>query len=324
MKDRVIINTGDVFFKKRTAIPLTEESCEMWINNVLCVNQEGILPAPLLSGFLPSFMLAEQIGRETKGHIQPTVRIIIPTNISIAVNGIPTDIVDRQIAQGTNALRQMAATHFPNVDVFMEQDQPVTADALSVLGELTQFLGGLDEKLLDVIEKSGERRGGEEGRQNAKLYAAHHPFGWSDFYHAAIFEKKPPFTVVNTLPPSEKNYLQIRQHLRAQIAGTGQSVLLATGQRVDVFMQISGRPHYLLIVDSEGNALEPTLDDVDSLTCNQIVAELRRQSEGNNPPWIRDNLKRAGKDFERLLGQLSKGKPIGGDVFIADLLNRAT
>lgn len=296
-------------FKNPPVITLDERDSEVWINSVFGVNKEGQLPARFLSGFLSGFGLAEMIEKSTKGRSKPKVRIFIPDNISTFVNGIRNEDASRQIEEGTRLLQAFVAKQFPTIEVFFENDRPVGREASEKLKQVVDlFVDETGDNELQRIRESGRRRGGEQGAQNALTYAAHHAFGWSDLHSSVIFEQHPPFTVINTLPPSEKPFIGIRQTIKQHVADSLSADLLCQGKRFDLLVMMSDRPHYLLITNPDGESLEPTVSDLVSASCGEILDRLDVASKAEKAPWTRDNLRRARSDFERVLSVLSRGR----------------
>lgn len=320
--------TIDIFPDKKTAfknpqtITLDERDKEVWINSVFGVNKEGQLPARFLSGFLSGFGLAETIQKSTKGKSTPIVRIFIPRHISAFVNGIENDAVESQVQEGTKLLQALVESRFPTIQVFFEKDKPITESALEKLTEVADlFVNETEDVELQRIRESGRRRGGEQGAQNALTYAAHHAFGWSDLHSMAIFEQRPPFTVINALPPSERPFVNVRQTIKQHVEDSKSTDLLCQGKRFDLLMMMSDRPHYLLITDQDGKVLEPTTSDLVSASCGEILDRLAMAAKDEKAPWIRDNLRRARSDFERLLNTIANGRPANFlDLSVSEIL----
>lgn len=305
MREKEIFPDGKNSFKNPGKITLDERDSLLWINGVFGVNKEGQLPARFLSGFLSTFGLAEIIQKETKDRVQAHVRIFIPQNISAAVNEIDPSVLQDQIAKGTRLIEEMAKIHFPTVQVFFEKDEPFTQSSLETLGNIADlFINGIDEASLGKIRESGRKRGGEQGEKNALIYSAHHSFGWSDLHSGAIFKQQPPFTVINTLPPSEKPFTTVRRVIRERIAESEHVNMICEGKRFDLSIMMCDRPHYLLITDPTGTILEPTVDDLSSTSSGEILDLLRKKSEEEQSPWIKENLRKARIDFEKLLKKL--------------------
>lgn len=311
MKEINILPDRKTAFKNPRAITLDQGDRKIWINSVFGVNREGLLPARFLSGFLSSFGLAELIQTSSKGEVVPTVRVFIPQHISAFVNGIPSDTVEKQTEIGTSLLTALIKKRFPTVDVLFEKDRPISSDALEKLKQVTDlFLSSASGSQLQSLNQSGRNRGGEDGEKNAMIYAAHHSFGWSDLQFAAILEKKPPFTVINTLPPSEKPFIGIREIIKNHVLNSQAASLLCAGKRFDLVMMMSDRPHYLLITNPDGEILEPTVADLGLASSGEILDRLATRAKEDHSPWIRENLRRAKIDFERLLNTISRGQAV--------------
>ena len=323
MKSIEIIPDQKSSFKNPERVTLDAEDSVLWINNVFGINKEGALPARFLSGFLSTFSLAEMIQERTQGRAVPQVRIFIPSNISMFINGIGFESAQRQIERGTSLIETLVRNHFPSVNIFFDRDQPVSETGLQILKDVADlFMVHTDnDSLIQGIRESGMRRGGEVGASRALLYAAHHPFGWNDLHHVAIFEEDPPFTVVNTLPPSEKRFAQVRRSIREHIVNSGHRSLICGGKRFDLVMMMCEQPHYLLIADKSGKPLEPTLDDLFSATCREILESIEARRKEEQTPWLRDNLRRARIDFERLLTKLGGVEAQAlGDISFQELI----
>lgn len=307
MRSKEIFPDGKNSFKNPEKIALDERDSLVWINSVFGVNKEGQLPARFLSGFLSTFGLAEIIQKETKDRAQAHVRIFIPQNISAAVNEINPSVLEDQVTKGTRLIEEMAKIHFPTIQVFFEKDEPFTRDSLETLRNITDlFINHIDETSLEKIRESGRKRGGEQGERNALIYSAHHSFGWSDLHNGAIFKQKPPFTVINTLPPSDKPFTNVRRVIREHIVKSEHAHMVCEGKRFDLSIMMCDRAHYLLITDQIGTILEPTLDDLFSVSSGEILDLLRKKTEEAQSPWVKDNLRKARIDFEKLLKKLFK------------------
>lgn len=302
-------------FKNGQSITLGARMGTLMINAVFSINKEGILPARFLSGFLPAAQLAETIVRETDGAVHPTVRIFIPEHLNRAANGISSDVAAPQLLRGTAVINQFAVG-YPEVRFLLEKDEPMQDEAVAVLATIAQTIAhACSEDEIAKVKGNGKNRRGEHGQNGALLYAAQHPFGWSDLYHEAIFATRPPFTVINTLPPSERSYTAIRQKVLEQIKLSDHQDLICEGEHFDLTISMCGRPHYLLITDTNGAALEPTLDDLYSTNCGEILDVMKQRIKSEKEPGIRENLRRAKADFEKLLMSFARERKV--DVFDA-------
>jgi len=273
------------------------------INNVFGVNTEGILPARFLSGFIPTFDLASDI--ENISGRKPHVRIFRPTNINQLVNNIPQAIVDRQVKAGNLELSRFAARFFPNVDFSIEEDEPINDEALKIftrIADLIQMQGSM--QMQDGLKDSGRKIGGEGGESNSFTYAAHHLFGWQDLHHLSIFQEMPEDRVINTLPPSDKKFKTIRE-LVLGFAQEDIQEMRIEGNHTDLIINMSGTPHYYFLKDSNGNAVEPSFDEVLSVVCAEILDDMQTRFKSEKDSKLEDKLRRVRADFKKLLLTLS-------------------
>lgn len=216
----------------------------------------------------------------------------------------------------------MAQNHFPTVDFFLEKDEPITDETLTILSELSQLAQVTEESLAfsNSISESGQRHGGINGKNNSQLYVPHHSFGWRDMFHAAIFNSRPPFTVINTLPPSEKRFNEMRYGLRNKLQETGNTQLICSGDRFDLTMNMCGVPHYLLITDPDNNCREPSVSDVSHVSVAEVLDDLQKRFKSETNSGVKENLRRARQDFSRLVTVLSHGRQDVQDASLEELL----
>lgn len=269
------------------------------INGVFGINNEGRLPARFLSGFIGTFSIAQEVATVSEDNV--SVRIFRPRNISKFVNNIPAEIVEKQVVQGNELLRSFAATFFPNVDFFIEEDQPITEEALGVLDVIAQLIRlNSDPDLQGGLRDSGRKRGGEAGEYNAFVYAAHHSFGWSDMHHQTIFENRPSGNVLNTIPPSDKKFKKIRDLI---LFFESQEIerLRVGGEHTDLVINMCGTPHYMFLKDKSGCTREPSFEEVLSVSGSEVITDMQQKFKSEVDPLIKENLRKIRQDFERLL-----------------------
>jgi hypothetical protein len=291
------------FKEPESQVKLSVPESSITINNVFGINKDGILPARFLSGFIPTFTLAGDI--QNSSNCKPHVRIFRPTNISRFVNNIPQGILEKQIAAGNLELRRFASRFFPQVNFSIEEDEPVSEEALKVLariGELIQTQGAID--LQDGLKDSGRKMGGQDGESNSFLYAANHLFGWEDMHHVAFFQQIPGDTVINTTPPSEKKFKKIRDLV---LGFTQEDIkeMKIGGVHKDLVISMCGTPHYIFLKGSDGNAIEPSFDEVLSIVCAEILDDMQARFKNEKDSKLKDNLRRIRTDFKKLLLTLS-------------------
>lgn len=321
MGKSIEIIVPDTDFKQKQKITLdTERDTPFWINNVSGVSKEG-LPARYLTGFLSTFALADTIHETTKGRAQSKVRIFVPSAISHHANGISHETIATQISEGTHMLQQMAENHFEHIELFVEKDQPMSQQALDVLEGIASLAGTIDDKTIDRIKQNGRRRGGEQGEKEALIYTAHHLLGWKDMEHAAVFAEVAPFTVINTMPPSEKPYTAMRGALLDRLKQSDFAPFVRQGQTIDMVMKMSDRPHYLFITDNQGKLIEPSLADTRTLTLGMIVGSFDEQlAREDIEPWTKDYLKKGRADFIKLAETMAQGRTDIQDATFMELL----
>lgn len=281
------------------------ETQEVLINGVFGINKEGILPARFMSGFIATFSLAQEI--EKISGDRTAVRIFRPTSISKFVNDIPAPIVERQVIQGNELLRRFAANCFPDVEFFMEEDREVSEEAIDVLENIAGLVrANSSTEIQEGLKDSGRKIGGEAGEDNAFVYAAHHSFGWSDMHHGAIFTHRPNGSVINTIPPSDKKFKNIR-NLILSIKDESMDPLRVSGSHVDLVINMCGTPHYMFLKDKSGCVREPSFEEVLSVTGAEVVTDMQQRFKLESDPQVKENLRKIRQDFERFLGLLAQG-----------------
>lgn len=310
-------------FKSAEAFSVAEDKTVL-INNVFGINNNGMLPARFLSGFLSTFSLARTIQEVSDGDINPQVRIFRPINITQHINGISDEATKRQIKQGNKMLQSLAFQHFSTIDFFIEDDLPITENALQVLLQVASLIDlHCDKEVIGKIRESGRIRGGEQGAQNALIYAAHHPFGWIDLHHPSIFREVPPHVIINTLPPSEKKYTEVRKRLEQIIGGSGSELIVPIGTRQELVINMCGTPHYIFLEDEKGNRQEPSIDEVLSITCAEVLDDMRRRFKSEQNIFLKENLRRACRDLERVFSVFAKGdKDALAETTVGSLMER--
>lgn len=277
------------------------------ISNVFGINKEGELPARFLSGFLSTFSLAKTVKDLSDGQINPHVRIFRPVNITKHINGFSDEIATQQINQGNQMLESLASLHFPTVEFSIDDDTPVSKEALDILSQLAKLIElHCDNELVGRIKESGRIRGGEQNTRNALAYAAHHPFGWGDLHHQAIFKGIPAQQAINTLPPSEKRYTEIRNGLK-QVLESSESRLVSVRTRQELTISMCGTPHYIFLQDGNGEKVEPSLNDVLAVNCMEILEDMRSRAKTEQDMFLRENLRKAARDLEKVLILFAKG-----------------
>lgn len=307
-------------FKNPEKIVIPDFTQELWVSNVFGINKEGQLPARFLSGFISTFSLARLITERTEGAIVPTVRIFRPINISRHINGISEEASQWQITRGSEVLALFAKNHFPEIPFFVEDDGQIIDEALEILSGVSTLISDhCEPELLKKLTESGRKRGGEEGARNALVYAAHHPFGWSDLHHRSIFEQIPPGIVINTMPPSERKFLAVRDFVKDAL-GSGSGLATVTTQS-NLFINMCGTPHYILLENTTGEVQEPTLDQSLGVMCKELLADLNARRAGADF-FTEENLKRCRRDLERLMLMLAGGDSgVLSEVTFGSLLN---
>lgn len=296
-------------FKPESQAGFSVHENDICINNVFGINKDGTLPARFLSGFLSTFSLARTIQEISDNTVNPHIRIFRPVNISRYINGISEEDAKRQIRQGDQLLQILASQHFAEIDFSIEDDIPITETALEILSQVAILINlHCDEETIRKVKESGRLRGGEQGEQKALTYVAHHPFGWSDLHHSSIFRDAPPQNVINTLPPSERKYTEVRQRLK-QVIEADSGLLVPTSTRHELVINMCGTPHYIFLEDGQGNKQEPSFDEILSVTCTEVINDMLEQFKREGNPFLKENLRRAVKDLEKVFLVFAKGNP---------------
>jgi len=300
---------------------------DVGLNNVMGISKFPI-PARFLSGFIPTFELAKSIATETDGKIEPVVRIFIPKHISLHVNGLNHTHVQQQIENGKKIIEVFGKTIFPDVPLIIEEDEPFTDESEEVLRSVETVIfdkahdQNTDDETAQSIRSilmSGKKRGGERGEQNALLYGAHHPFGWHDLFHPAVFAAKPKEFEISTLPPSERPFFALRGHIK-EVLDIQNNPLLSQIEQINLIINMCGTPHYLPIIDSEENIHEPLFEDITSVPLREISGDMQQRFKGSSDSKLRENLRRARADFDRVASVLSQEEVTLFDATISDVL----
>jgi hypothetical protein len=299
-------------FRSESQAAFSVPEGNMWINNVFGINDKGAVPSRFLSGFLSTFSLAKTIQELSDNRVNPHVRIFRPVNLSRFVNGISEESAKKQIEQGNQLLDLLALQHFPTVDFSIEEDVLITDDAIKVLSQIEQVMKlHLDEAFIQRLRTKGRIRGGEQGEKQSIFYTAQHPFGWSDLNHPSVFAEFPAETIINTCPPSEKDYTEARQGIR-EIIGSNSTLSVPNKARHELVINMCGKAHYVFIEDALGNKVEPSFDEILSVTCMEVIKDIKQRQKvakdsGNS--YLADDFRRAAQDLERTFLVFAKGNP---------------
>lgn len=279
-------------FSPKQTLPMGEG--RIGVNNVVGFTNESnehpirLLPARFLAGFIPTFLLAEEIAQ--KYGVTPSIRIFFPKHIAHTVNDIPFEKIHTQIDITTKIILAFQKKCFPDLSIHFTQDEPISTSSMNVLGKFASLIQEVaDKDILERIRLSARRHGSENGAKNTSLYIAHHPFGWQEVQEESIFKEPLPDIVINTLAPSERRFLLLRRSVRTALA---HAKVWETPKEIhDVEMNIAGA-HYLLLYPHE-----PTLHDALSQPSGHILErlkDLKKQTDN-------DNIRKAKNDFERIM-----------------------
>ena len=73
-----------------------------------------------------------------------------------------------------------------------------------------------------------------------------------------------------------------------------------------------GKAHYVFIEDALGNKVEPSFDEILSVTCMEVIKDIKQRQKvakdsGNS--YLADDFRRAAQDLERTFLVFAKGNP---------------
>lgn len=213
------------------------------INVVFGISGLG-LPARFLAGFAPAFSLAEAIA--DKKNVAPEMRIFVPLHLSEIANGIPQSHSEQTVKQGLLFVQKFKEIFHPAVSWFLDIDQPITQEAMSLLIHFSdELLSQKDPSLAVMWEKAftaAQKRGNKD---SAKLYTPHHIFGWQDAWDPQKFFPAPTkFITINCFSTSEGTFQGVRKALMPIV--TEQSPeLIVHGEHLDLFTDRCPGPHYM-------------------------------------------------------------------------------
>jgi hypothetical protein len=125
-------------------------------------------------------------------------------------------------------------------------------------------------------------------------------------HHKAFFAQWPTGSVVNTLPPSDKKFKNIRD-IVLSIGGEEVDELRVGGQHVDLVINMCGTPHYMFLKDKSGCIREPSFNEVLSVTGIEIISDMQARFKLETDPQVRENLRKIRQDLEKLLSLVSGG-----------------
>ncbi|MBI2888615.1 MAG: hypothetical protein HYY10_01700 [Candidatus Liptonbacteria bacterium] len=254
------------------------------ISVVMYEHREGI-PARFFAGLVPALKLAESC--ELKRHFVTTIRVIDPTSIVNHCNGwsVHSSRMQEFVRQFL-AARYQGERHAP--PLFFDEAEPVGEAMLKVFRELGAELESAEGKVRDAVvrlKESGRRHGGENGEKNAFLYMAAHPFSWLNFYHPAVWRKRPSphCQLINLMSKSEEPFSAVRKFLRQK-----RPDLVAKVQPVDRYMAVCEHPPYIPL---DG---EPLCEEVFTKGYGSCLEQYRSLAERGR------KYKKALRDFEML------------------------
>ncbi len=251
--------------------------------SIVAYEHQAGMPARFCTGLLPAIELERQL----KSHaIKSTIRLVDPTPIANYCNGWKTK--QSQFRDVITQFLQNAGVNF-----FFDEAEQVGNDTLEILRELgVELEASTDEKVVDVVQRiqeSGRKHGGDVGANNAILYMAAHPFSWLDMYHPSVWRKKysPDCQFVNLMSKSEERFSVVRKFLQNRRPDLSTNI-----NPNDRYVAVCNTPCYIPI---DG---EPTFVDLTNYGygwCYERYWALKRRSS---------NHERACRDFRLLMSFL--------------------
>jgi hypothetical protein len=305
--ERIELQPDALGFKSSPMLQLNNSE-GVRINNVLGVNKDGQLPARFLSGVLPTFSLSQAMMESSNGLIVPQIRIFRPISIFQHTNGISHDVVTGQTSQGNEILQHFQQNFFPEAELLIEEDLKIDQDALTALNYVRCHVEQhCDRETVAAIRESGSKHGGIQGEENALLYAAHHPFGWNGLHHQGIFPSLPPDVVINTLPPSERKFTNVRMAVAPHIITAG-GITVFEGLTHELVINMSGTPHYQFLEDDNIQRQEPSFDEIRSVPVIEVFNDMQSKYSNATDKFMKEKLRRIRADMKNLLDFLTHGK----------------
>ena len=254
----------------------------IYISTVAYEHPLGI-PARFYAGLLPAIALSKKL--QSVG-IHCVIRIVDPTSIANYCN-------NWQTTSSKHAVPIYDFLEQNGVSFFFDNAEEVKSDSLQILESLSADLKNLkDEVLADIIQRiqeSGRKHGGESGAKNALLYMAAHPFSWLDMYHPAIWKKTYPTdcVFVNLMSKSEERFAKVREFLKHR-----RPDLINTNKPIDLYTRVCDTPCYIPL---DGEPLFTDLMEHGYSWCYNRYREIKKRSS---------NHERAYKDFRLLMSFL--------------------
>ncbi len=265
--------------------------------NVVTYEHGAGAPARCMAGFLPAIQLYNALSNRG---IMTTVRIIAPSKIARHCNGWDLDGNDRVVRKATDMLAAANVEHFVAAPAGMDLVQPALESVAHLLKNAPDAIGECVQKL----RASGLRHGGEQGEQNALLYAAAHPYSWQDLYDSRIWPDRPLGGGVrlNVMSRAERRFQPIRHYLAVI-----QSEQTVSGPSGDFFTELCDTPGYIPL---PGEPLIETLEQEGPARCHDIYRNLKTNGGGAE----KETYRRAHRDFRVLMNYLGIADGMGEDA----------
>ena len=269
-------------------LPLVKDSILLRLDtavqiSIVTYEHKAGMPARFCAGLLPAIELVRHLESHS---VQSVIRLVDPTPIANYCNG--WEIKQSQFRDVITQFLQNADVNF-----FFDEAEQISNDALEILHQLeVELETSTDENMVDVVQRiqeSGRRHGGDSGAKNALLYMAAHPFSWLDMYHQAVWKKRysQGGQFVNLMSKSEERFSVVRKFLQNRRPDLSTNINL-----IDRYVTVCNTPCYIPL---DGEPMFEDLSDHGYNWCYEQYRALKKKS-GNH--------ERAHRDFRLLMSFL--------------------
>ncbi|MDO8664025.1 MAG: hypothetical protein Q7K44_00515 [Candidatus Liptonbacteria bacterium] len=263
--------------------PLSLRPNSMVQISIVAYEHQAGIPARFCAGLLPAIKLAKKL--DSHG-IQSVIRLLDPSPIANYCNGW-------EIKQPR--FRDIIAEFLQNsgVGFFFDEAEQISNDGLELLRALgSELEASTDENVMGVVQRiqeSGRKHGGDSGASNALLYMAAHPFSWLDMYHPSIWKRRYPngHQFVNLMSKSEERFSVIRKFLQNRRPDLSTNI-----SPTDKYVTVCSTPCYIPL---DG---EPMFEDLTNHGYDWCYDRYREIKKRNS------NYERVYKDFRLLMSFL--------------------
>jgi len=273
----IIISSGLI----KEPISLKPDSV-VQISVVAYEHQAGI-PARFCAGLLPAIDLARKL--DSYG-IKSALRLLDPSPIANYCNG--WEIKQPRFREIIAEFLQKSGVVF-----FFDEAEQISNEGLELLRALgLELETSTDENVIGVVQRiqeSGRKHGGDSGASNALLYMAAHPFSWLDMYHPSIWKRRysNDHQFVNLMSKSEERFSVVRKFLQNRRPDLSTNISL-----IDRYVAICSTPCYIPL---DGEPMFEELVSHGYSWCYDRYREIKKRNS---------NYERVCRDFRLLMSFL--------------------